>query len=111
MKNHVSLIGRIVGDIETRDTANGSVTNFSFVTDRPKLEEGKPVKNAAGYKDTNAEFHRITVFNGAGKAIAKHKTKNDKLSIDSRLHYSKWQDQTGNDRYSVEIIASEVHFL
>ena len=111
MKNLVVLIGRIASDISARETANSSVTTFTFVTDRPKLTDGKTVKNEAGYTEKHSEFHRITVFNGLGKTIAKHKKKGDMLAIEGRIHYSKWQDADGNDRYSAEIIADTVDFI
>lgn len=111
MKNLVVLIGRIASDITTRETANSSVGSFSFATDHPKYADGKPVKNDAGYTEKHTEFHRITVFNGLGKTIAKHKKKGDLLTIEGRIHYSKWQDAEGNDRYSAEIIADKVDFL
>lgn len=111
MKNLVVLIGRIASDVNTRDTANSSVTSFTFVTDRPKMADGKTVKNDAGYTEKHSEFHRVTVFNGLGKLIAKHKAKGDQLAIEGRIHYSKWQDADGNDRYSAEIIAEKVDFI
>jgi single-strand DNA-binding protein len=112
MKNYVDLIGRIASDIETRSTQGGTdITNFTLVTSSPVLKDGKPVKKENGYNETYDEFHRITVFNGLGKTLAKHKKKGDVLNVMGRIHYTKWQDQQGNDRYGCEIIANEVLFL
>ncbi len=111
MKNLVILIGRIVSSPETRNNGTTSITNFTLVTDRPKIVEGKTVKNDTGYTETIAEFHRITVFNGLGQTVAKHKAKGDMVEVQGRLHYSKWTDKDQIDRYSVEIIAEEVLFL
>ena len=111
MKNLVILIGRIAAAPETRQSGETSVTNFNLVTDRPKLVDGKTVKNDKGYTDTIPEFHRITAFNGLGQTVAKHKAKGDVVEVQGRLHYSKWTDKDQIERYSVEIIAEEVLFL
>lgn len=111
MKNLVILIGRIASIPETRINGTTSITSFTLVTDRPKIVDGKTVKNDAGYTETIPEFHRITVFNGLGQTVAKHKTKGDMVEVQGRLHYSKWTDKDQIDRYSVEIIAEEVLFL
>ena len=111
MKNLVILIGRIASTPETRNPGATSVTNFTLVTDRPKLVDGKTVKNEQGYTETVPEFHRITVFNGLGQTVAKHKAKGDLVEVQGRLHYSKWTDKDQVERYAVEIIAEEVLFL
>ena len=59
MKNLVILIGRIAAAPETRHAGETAITSFTLVTDRPKLVDGKTVKNEAGYTETLAEFHRV----------------------------------------------------
>lgn len=111
MKNLVILIGRITSTPETRQSGDTTITNFGLVTDRPKLVDGKTVKNDKGYTETIPEFHRITAFNGLGSSVAKHKAKGDLVEVQGRLHYSKWADRDGIERYSVEIVAEEILFL
>jgi single-strand DNA-binding protein len=112
MKNLVILIGRIASTPETRQAGETSITNFTLVTDRPKIVEGKTVKDPeTGYTITTPEFHRITVFNGLGKTVAQHKAKGDMVEVEGRLHYSKWTDKEQIERFSVEIVAEEVLFL
>ena len=111
MKNLVILIGRIASAPETRHSGETAITGFTLVTDRPKIVDGKTVKNEQGYTETLPEFHRITVFNGLGTTVAKHKAKGDLVEVQGRLHYSKWTDKDQIERYSVEIIAEEVLFL
>jgi single-strand DNA-binding protein len=96
---------------ETRHAGETAITSFTLVTDRPKLVDGKTVKNEAGYTETLAEFHRVTAFNGLGTSVAKHKKKGDLVEVQGRLHYSKWTDREGVERYAVEIVAEEVLFL
>ena len=111
MKNLVILIGRIATAPETRQASETPITSFSLVTDRPKLVDGKTVKNEAGYTETIPEFHRITAWGGLGTSVANHKKKGDLIEVQGRLHYSKWTDRDGIERYSVEIVAEEVLFL
>ncbi len=55
--------------------------------------------------------NRVTAFNGLGTSVAKHKKKGDLVEVQGRLHYSKWTDREGVERYAVEIVAEEVLFL
>ena len=111
MKNLVILIGRIAAAPETRQSGETSITSFTLVTDRPKIVDGKAVKNDKGYTETLPEFHRITCFNGLGKTVAEHCEKGMKVLVHGRIHYTKWTDATGTDRYGCEIIAEKVDFL
>ncbi|ADE87272.1 single-stranded DNA-binding protein-2 (plasmid) [Rhodobacter capsulatus SB 1003] len=56
----------------------------------------------------DTEWHRITCFNGLGKTVAEHCEKGMKVLVHGRIHYIKWTDSMGNDRYSCEIIAEKV---
>ena len=111
MKNLVILIGRIASAPETRHAGETAISTFTLVTDRPKIVDGKTVKTEQGFTETLPEFPRITVFNGLGTTVAKHKAKGDLVEVQGRLHYSKWADKDQIERYSVEIIAEEVLFL
>ena len=102
MKNLVILIGRIAAAPETRQAGDTAITSFTLVTDRPKIVDGKAVKNDKGYTETLAEFHRVTAFNGLGTSVAKHKQKGDVVEVQGRLHYSKWTDREGVERFAVE---------
>jgi len=112
--NNVNLAGRLVKDPESRESQRGThVTTLILATDRPKLNgEGKTyIDPDTGYTAKETEFHKITVFNGAGKAVADHKRKGDQLAIVGRLHYSRWEDAGGVERFGCEIIADQVYFL
>ncbi|NNM78575.1 single-stranded DNA-binding protein [Sphingomonas sp. ID1715] len=114
MKNTVLLIGNLGADPETRNTrGETTITTLSMGTSRPKRDsEGKVMKDAAtGYTVQDTEWHRITCFNGLGKTVAEHATKGMLIGVRGRLHYSKWTDKDGVERYGCEIIAEEVQFL
>ncbi len=87
--NNVDLAGRVAMDPETR----GAVTTLIVATDRVKLRDGKTyVDDATGYTAKETEFHKVTCFNGLGKAGASRK-KGDVVAITGRLHYSSWEDR------------------
>ena len=110
--NKVHLIGRLAADPTSRDTASTKITELRLVTDRPRIRDGQVQKDPdTGYTLKEAEFHKITVFNGLGVPVREHKAKGDQLGIVGRLHYTKWTDAAGNDRYGCEIVAEEIEFL
>ena len=69
------------------------------------------LRDENGYRVMDTEWHRITCFNGLGKTVAEHCEKGMKVLVHGRIHYSKWIDSMGNDRYGCEIIAEKVDFL
>ena len=113
MTNTVLLVGNLGTDPETRTTRGETrVVSLSLGTSRPKRDsEGKTFKDASGYTAKETEWHRITCFNGLGKTVAEHCEKGMKVLVHGRIHYTKWTDATGTDRYGCEIIAEKVDFL
>ena len=112
MQNIVILAGNIGQDPETRTTQGGTrITHFTLATSRPRYSEGKVVRDDKGYRVQDTEWHRITAFNGLGKTIQDYCEKGMKVLVRGRIHYTKWKDQEGNDRYGSEIIAETVDFL
>jgi single-strand DNA-binding protein len=112
MQNIVILAGNIGQAPETRTTQGGTgITHFTLATSRPRYSEGKVVRDENGYRVQDTEWHRITAFNGLGKTIQQYCEKGMKVLVRGRIHYTKWTDQQGNDRYGCEIIAETVDFL
>jgi single-strand DNA-binding protein len=108
MQNLVILAGNIGQAPEARTTQSGTkITNFTLATSRPCLAEGRAMRDENGYWVIDTEWHRITCFNGLGKTVAGNATKGMKVLIQGRIHYTKWTDATGADRYGCEIIADE----
>jgi single-strand DNA-binding protein len=105
MKNTVTLVGFVGNTPEVRNTQSGaSITNISLATSRS-------FKDGDGNRQSETEWHRITCFNGVGKSVAEHVTKGAMTMVTGRIHYTKWTDQAGTDRYGCEIIAEQVDFL
>ena len=110
--NIVNLVGRLAKDPVARDRSDTRITELILVTERPVIRGGKVQKDPeTGYPVKDAEFHKVTVFNGLGLPLRQHKAKGDQLAVTGRIHYSRWQDAEGNDRYGCEIIAENVEFI
>ncbi|WP_296739725.1 single-stranded DNA-binding protein [Mesorhizobium sp.] len=112
MQNIVILAGNIGQDPESRNTQGGThITHFTLATSRPRYSEGKAVRDDNGYRVQDTEWHRITCFNGLGKTVQEHCQKGMKVLVRGRIHYTKWTDDKGVERYGCEIIAETVDFL
>ncbi|MFC2254044.1 single-stranded DNA-binding protein [Labrys portucalensis] len=112
MQNIVILAGNIGQAPETRTTQNGTaITHFTLATSRPRYAEGKVIRDKDGFRVQDTEWHRITAFNGLGKTIRQYCETGMKVLVRGRIHYTKWTDQDGVERYGCEIIAETVDFL
>ncbi|MCP8896431.1 single-stranded DNA-binding protein [Shinella daejeonensis] len=112
MQNIVILAGNLGADPETNTTRNDTrITTFRMATSRPRYSEGRVLRDENGYRVQDTEWHRIKCFNGLGKSVQEHCKEGMKVLVRGRIHYTKWQDQQGNDRYGCEIIAETVDFL
>lgn len=112
MQNIVILAGNIGQAPEIRTTQGGTkITNFTLATSRPRLSDGKVIRDDNGYRVMDTEWHRVTCFNGLGQTVADHCEKGMKVLVQGRIHYTKWTDAAGIDRYGCEIIAEKIDFL
>lgn len=112
MQNIVILAGNIGQDPESRTTQSGTrITHLTLATSRPRYAEGKPVRDDEGRRVQDTEWHRITCFNGLGKTVEEYCRKGMKLLVRGRIHYTKWTDKDGVERYGCEIVAETVDFL
>jgi len=108
--NRATLIGNLGRDPEVRHTQTGGrVVTLSIAT-------AESWKDDRGERQERTEWHRIVVFNeGLGKIVEKYLTKGAKVFVEGQLRTRKWQDQSGADRYSTEIVLSpyngEIRFL
>ena len=80
--NIVNLVGRLAKDPVARDRSDTRITELILVTERPVIRDGKVQKDPeTGYPVKDAEFHKITVFNGLGLPLRQHKAKGDQLAV------------------------------
>ncbi|MAM60829.1 single-stranded DNA-binding protein [Maritimibacter sp. UBA3975] len=97
--NRATLIGNLGKDPEVRTFDNGDrVANFSLATsDRWKDRN-------TGEQKERTEWHRVSVFGKLVDVIEQYVRKGDKILVEGAIRTRKWQDQTGQDRYSTEIV-------
>ena len=98
--NKVILVGNLGADPEIRRTQDGRpIANLRVAT-----SESWRDKNT-GERREKTEWHRVTVFNeGLCRVIEQYVRKGSKLYIEGALQTRKWQDQSGQDRYSTEVV-------
>ncbi len=97
--NKVILIGNLGADPETRYTPSGSaVTNLRLATDESYKDR------QTGQMVPRTEWHRVVMFGKLAEIAQQYLRKGSKVYIEGRLQTNKWQDQSGQDRYTTEII-------
>ena len=104
--NKVILVGNLGADPETRYMPSGSaVTNLSVATSESWKDK------QTGEQKERTEWHRVAMFNRLAEIAAEYLRKGSQVYIEGKLRTRKWQDKTGNDRYTTEIIADEMQML
>jgi single-strand DNA-binding protein len=104
--NKVIIVGYLGNDPEVRSMPNGSaVANISVAT----TERWKD-KNTGDDKELT-EWHRIGFFGRLAEVVGEYLKKGAQVYVEGKLRTRKWQDKQGNDRWSTEIIASEMQML
>lgn len=102
--NKVILIGNLGRDPELRYTQGGqAVCTFSIATSE---SWGK-----GDDRQESTEWHRVVVWARRAEVAAEYLKKGSKVYVEGRLQTRKWQDKSGNDRYTTEIIARDFQFL
>ena len=105
MLNKVMLIGRLGRDPELRYTQSGSpVANLRIATDESYTDRD-------GNKVERTEWHSVVVFQRAAENCAQYLGKGSLVFVEGSLQTRKWQDQSGQDRYTTEVKAHRVQFL
>lgn len=104
--NKVILVGNCGQDPEVRYMpSGGAVTNISIAT-----SESWKDKNT-GDQQERTEWHRVVFFNRLAEIVEQYVKKGTKLYVEGSLRTRKWQGQDGQDRYTTEIVASEMQML
>lgn len=104
--NKVILIGNIGQDPEVKYMpSGGAVTNVSVATSETWKDKN------TGQPQERTEWHRVVFFNRLGEIAGEYLRKGSKVYIEGSLRTRKWQAQDGTDRYTTEIVASEMQML
>ena len=105
--NKVILVGNCGQDPETRviPSTGASVTNLSIATSESWKDK------VTGDQQERTEWHRVVFFNRLAEIAGEYVRKGSKLYIEGSLRTRKWQGQDGQDRYTTEIVGSEMQML
>lgn len=97
--NKVELIGRLGGDPETRYMPNGNaVVNITLATSETWNDK------QSGQKQEKTEWHRVVLFGKVAEIAGQYLRKGSQVYIEGKLQTRKWQDQSGQDRYTTEVV-------
>ncbi|HEY2559719.1 MAG TPA: single-stranded DNA-binding protein [Caldimonas sp.] len=104
--NKVIIVGNLGRDPEVRYTPNGSaVCNVSVATTRSwKNKE-------SGDKSEETEWHRVVFYDKLAEIAGEYLKKGRSVYVEGRLKTRKWQDKDGVEKYSTEIIATDMQML
>jgi single-strand DNA-binding protein len=104
--NKVILIGHLGADPETRAMPSGmQVANLRLATTESWKDK------ASGEQQERTEWHSVALFGRLGEIAAEYLRKGSQVYIEGRLRTRKWQDKEGRDRYTTEIVGSEMQML
>ncbi len=104
--NKVILIGNLGSDPEVRYMpSGGAVANLSIATSDTWRDK------QTGEQKDRTEWHRVVCFARLGEIAGEYLRKGSKVYIEGRLQTRKWQDNSGADRYSTEIVANDLQML
>ena len=104
--NKVILVGNLGADPETRSMPSGmTVTNIRIATSESWKDK------ASGAQQERTEWHSVALFGRLGEIAAEYLRKGSQVFVEGKLRTRKWQDKTGNDRDTTEIIADNMQML
>ncbi len=104
--NKVILIGNLGKDPEVRYMpSGGAVANVTVATSDSWKDK------QTGERQERTEWHNVVFFNRLAEIVGEYLRKGSKVYIEGSLRTRKWQDKNGMDRYTTEIVASEMQML
>lgn len=104
--NRVILLGRVGKDPELKTSAGGSgICGISVATSETWKDK------ASGERQERTEWTNVVFFNKLAEIAGKYLKKGSQVYIEGRLQTRKWTDKNGVDRYSTEVIASEMQMV
>ncbi len=104
--NKVILVGNLGADPETRAMPSGSsVANLRIATSESWRDK------TSGEQQERTEWHRVALFGRLAEIASEYLRKGSQVYIEGSLRTRKWQDKQGNERYTTEIVGSELQML
>lgn len=103
--NKIIIVGNLGRDPELRYTPQGTaVCSFSMATNEKRRDK-------AGEMQDITTWFRVTLWNKTAENASKYLTKGSPVYIEGRLRIEDWTDRDGNNRYSLEVNATDMHFI
>jgi single-strand DNA-binding protein len=104
--NKVILVGNLGKDPDMKYTASGAaIANITVATSESWTDK------QTNEKVEKTEWHRVVFFRRLAEIVGEYLRKGSQVYIEGKLQTRKWQDQNGQDRYTTEIVASEMQML
>lgn len=104
--NKVILVGNLGQDPEIRHTANSTaVANLRIATSESWKDK------QTGEQRENTEWHSVVLFGKTAEIAGQYLKKGRQVYLEGKLQTRKWQDKSGNDRYTTEIVANDMQML
>ena len=104
--NKVILVGNLGKDPEVRYMPSGNaVANVTLATTDSWKDK------QSGEKQERTEWHNVVFYSRLAEIVGEYLKKGSQVYVEGRLQTRKWQDKSGNDRYTTEIIASDMQML
>ena len=104
--NKVILVGNLGSDPETRYMPNGNAaTNLSVATSESWKDK------QTGQPQERTEWHRVVFFGRLAEVAGEYLKKGSKVYVEGSIRTRKWQDQSGQDRWTTEIVGNEMQML
>lgn len=104
--NKVILVGNLGADPEVRYTAGGSaVANVRLATAESWRDR------ESGEQQERTEWHRVVFFGRLAEIVEQYLRKGSQIYVEGRLQTRKWADRDGNEKYTTEIVASDMQML
>lgn len=99
--NKVQLIGNLGRDPEVRYSGDGrAIANLTIATT-------ETWKDQSGQRQEKTEWHRVVIFGPLAEVAEKYLKKGQSAYFEGKLQTRKWSDQSGNERYTTEIVVDQ----
>ena len=101
--NRVIIVGNLGQDPEVKSLpSGGAVTNITLATSESWKDK------QTGETKESVEWHRVVLFGKIAEVAGEYLRKGSQIYIEGKLQTRKWQDQSGNDRYTTEIVVPQI---
>ncbi|MEP6704984.1 MAG: single-stranded DNA-binding protein [Acidobacteriota bacterium] len=103
--NKIIIVGNLGRDPELRYTPQGvAVCNFSLATNEKKRDKSGEMQDVT-------TWFRVTLWRNQAENAAKYLTKGSPVYVEGRLGVEEWTDRDGNNRHTLEVQGTEMHFI